>query len=36
MDKVQDGGLGLTVFMLRYDCNLPLMLHSSYLLLLGT
>ena len=36
MDKVQDGCLGLTVFKVRHDCNLLLMIYAPYLLLLGT
>ena len=36
MDKVQDGCLGLTVFKVRQDCNLLLMIYAPYLLLLGT
>ena len=36
LDKVQDGCLGLTVFKVRHDCNLLLMIYASYLLLLGT
>lgn len=34
--QVEDGSMGLTVFMVRHEDNPPLLLHSSYLLLLGT
>lgn len=36
MDKVQDGCLGLTLFKVRHDCNLLLMIYAPYLQLLGT
>ena len=33
MDKVQDGCLGLTVFKVRHDCNLLLMIYAVFYVL---